>query len=119
MTWYLTKLAITTILIVSISEIAKMNSFVGALLASIPLVSVLAIYWIYIDTKDVESISSLSLSIFWLVIPSLSLFLLLPVLFKAQVPFHVSMLIGLATMTALYFLMVFVLNKFGINLKLI
>ncbi len=95
MAWYFTKLAITAVLIVSISEISKLNSFIAALLASIPLISVLAIYWIYIDTSDIEKISSLTTSIFWLVLPSLSLFVILPILLKAQVPFHASMVIGL------------------------
>ena len=116
MSWYLTKLAITAVLIVFISEISKANSFIGALLASIPLVSVLAMYWLYIDTKDVEQISSLTIGIFWLVLPSLSLFIILPILLKAQVPFHISMPIGLSVMIGCYFSMVYILNKFGINL---
>lgn len=56
---YIIKIAITTILIVAISEIAKRSSFAGALLASLPLVSVLAILWLYVDTKDVEKRSAL------------------------------------------------------------
>ena len=116
MTWYLTKLAITSALIVSISEVSKMSSLVGALLASIPLVSVLAMMWLYIDTKDVEQISSLNISIFWLVLPSLSLFVVLPLLLKAQIPFYISMAIGLTIMVGCYFLMLLVLNKFGIEL---
>ncbi len=116
MTWYLTKLAVTAVLIVSISEISRFNSFVGALFASIPLVSVLAMLWLYIDTNDVEKISSLTISIFWLVLPSLSLFVVLPVLLKAQVPFYASMSIGLAIMVGCYFSMVMVLSKFGVSL---
>lgn len=116
MTWYLTKLAITSALIVSISEISKMSSLVGALLASIPLVSVLAMMWLYIDTKDVEQISSLNISIFWLVLPSLSLFVVLPILLKAQIPFYISMAIGLTVMIGCYFLMLVILGKFGIEL---
>ena len=116
MTWYLTKLAITSALIVSISEISKMSSLIGALLASIPLVSVLAMMWLYIDTKDVEQISSLNISIFWLVLPSLSLFIVLPVLLKAQIPFYISMAIGLTVMVGCYFLMLVILGKFGIEL---
>ena len=52
MTYYLVKIAVTTGLIVIISEVAKRSSLVGAILASIPLVSVLAMIWLYIDTKD-------------------------------------------------------------------
>ena len=116
MTWYITKLAVTALLIVSISEISKMSSFIGALLASVPLVSVLAMCWLYVETKDVEQISSLTTSIFWLVLPSLSLFIILPVLLKAQVPFYISMSIGLVVMIGCYFSMVFILGKLGANL---
>lgn len=66
MTYYLTKIVITTFLIVLISEIAKRSSFIGALLASIPLISVLAMMWLYIDTKDVDKVRSLATSVFWL-----------------------------------------------------
>jgi hypothetical protein len=65
--YYLIKIAISTTLIVTISEIAKKNSFMGAILASIPLISVLAMIWLYIDTRDIGKISSLSMSIFWVV----------------------------------------------------
>jgi hypothetical protein len=62
--YYLVKIAITTILIVAISEIAKRSTFVGAILASVPLISVLALVWLYVDTKDVARVSNLSTSIF-------------------------------------------------------
>lgn len=82
MAYYIVKILLTTASIVAISEIAKRSSFFGALLASIPLISVLAMLWLYIDTKDVSKISSLSMNVFWLVIPSLTLFLSLPFFLK-------------------------------------
>ena len=75
MIYTITKVAITTILIVAISEVAKRSSLAGALLASIPLVSVLAMIWLYVDTKDIEKVSNLATSVFWLVLPSLVLFI--------------------------------------------
>lgn len=116
MGWYLTKLVITAVLIVLISEISKRSSLVGAILASVPLVSVLGMIWLYVDTGDVSKITSLSTSIFWLVLPSLSLFVALPVLLAQQVPFYLSMTISLAIMIACYFAMVFVLGKFEVGL---
>ncbi len=116
MGWYLTKLVITAVLIVLISEISKRSSLVGAILASVPLVSVLGMIWLYVDTGDVSKITSLSTSIFWLVLPSLSLFVALPVLLTRQVPFYLSMTIGLVIMIGCYFAMVFVLGKFGVEL---
>lgn len=54
MVYYIFKIVITTILIVVISEISKRSSLMGSVLASIPLVSVLAMVWLYVDTKDIE-----------------------------------------------------------------
>ena len=116
MGYYITKIAITTILIVLISEIAKRSSFIGAILASIPLVSVLAMLWLYIDTKDVSKVSALSSSVFWLVLPSLTLFIALPLLLKNGFVFYVSMSVSLGLTVFSYWLMILVLGHFGIKL---
>ena len=116
MAYYITKLIITALLIVIISEISKRSSFIAAILASVPLVSVLAMIWLYIDTKDVEKVSSLATSVFWLVLPSLSLFIVLPMLLRNAVSFHISLSISLVIMITCYFLMIAVLGKFGIKL---
>lgn len=116
MTYYLVKIAITIILIVAISEIAKRSSFAGALLASIPLVSVLAMLWLYIDTKDVAKVSALSSSVFWLVLPSLVLFVALPLLLKQGINFYLSLGISTAITVACYFLTVSALNHYGVKL---
>ena len=114
--YYFIKIAITTILIVLISEIAKRSSFVAALLASIPLISVLAMIWLYVDTKDVDKVSDLAVSVFWLVIPSLALFITLPLLLKQGFHFYTSMSLSILITIACYGVMVFVLNNFGIKL---
>ena len=116
MIYYLTKVFISAILIVVISEISKRSSFMGALLASIPLVSVMAILWLYIDTKDIEKISNLSVSIFWLVLPSLALFVSLPLLLKQGLGFYLSLLISVAITAACYAILVFTLNHYNIKL---
>ena len=116
MVYYIVKVLTTTVLIVAISEIAKRSSFIGAVLASIPLVSVLAMIWLYIDTRDVSKISSLSTSIFWLVIPSLTLFLSLPILLKQGFNFYFSISIAIAITIISYWLMIYVLNYFGVKL---
>lgn len=116
MAYYLTKLAITAVLIVLISEISRRSSLIGAILASIPLVSVLAMVWLYVDTKDVEKISALATGIFWLVIPSLALFITLPVLLKIGINFYLSMGISIAITVGCYFLMITALEYYGINL---
>ncbi len=116
MSYYLVKLAVTTILIVLISEIAKRSSFVGALLASIPLVSVLAMIWLYVDTKDASKVSALATSVFWLVLPSLALFIALPLLLKQGINFYTSMSLSIGITVVCYWIMVVTLNHFGIKL---
>jgi len=116
MYYYLIKLLISSVLIVAISEISKRSSFIGALTASLPLVSVLAIIWLYIDTKDVKQISQLSMGIFWLVIPSLSFFVILPLMIKLNLNFYLALSISLASTVLLYLIMIAFLNYFGIKI---
>lgn len=116
MVYYITKIVISALLIVAISEIAKRSSFIGAVLASVPLVSVLAMIWLYIDTRDVAKIGSLASGIFWLVLPSLALFIALPLLLKQGVNFYLSMGVSIVITIGCYWLMVAVLNHVGIEL---
>jgi len=114
--YYLAKIAITAALIVAISEIAKRSSLVGAILASIPLVSVLAMFWLYIETKDVARVSVFATSVFWLILPSLVLFVTLPLLIKQGLTFYHSIGISIGITVACYYLMVSILNYYGVNL---
>ena len=84
--------------------------------ASLPLVSFLAMIWLYHDTRDTHKIAALSTSIFWLVLPSLVLFLALPVLLKRGVSFYPALVISTSAMLACYGAMIFTLGKFGIKL---
>lgn len=116
MIYYMLKITITTLLVVFISEIAKRSSFMAAILASVPMVSVLAMLWLYIDTKDMTKVSALSSSIFWLVLPSLALFVTLPLLLKQGINFYLSMSISVGITVLSYWLMISILNYFGIKL---
>ena len=114
---YLTvKTLLTALLIVAISEIAKRNTLLGGLLASIPIVSVLAIIWLYIDTRDHGQIANLSTSILWLVVPSLSFFVVLPLMLRHEVNFWFSLAASLGVMLACYYLLLIALQRFGIHL---
>ncbi|MBH82725.1 MAG: hypothetical protein CMG68_04215 [Candidatus Marinimicrobia bacterium] len=110
------KLLLSSGIIVIVSEIAKKNTFIGGLIASIPLVSVMAMVWLYIDTKDIENINALSKSILWMVVPSLALFISLPVLLKSGVNFYISMGISILVTMGCYWLTIAALTKFGIKL---
>lgn len=116
MAYYVFKVAISALLIVAIAEISKRSSFIGALLASVPLVSVLAMVWLYVDTRDSDKVASLASSVFWLVLPSLALFIALPLMLKQGYNFYLSMGLSILITIGCYWLMVTLLNQAGIEL---
>jgi len=116
MSYTIIKIIITSLLIVAISELSKRSSLLGALLASLPIISVLAMLWLYIDTKDVAKVSDLAASVFWLVIPSLAFFISLPVLLKKGLNFYLSMGLSMSVTAGCYFLMIALLARYGIKL---
>lgn len=97
MTQYLIKILVSALIVVAVSELAKRSSLWGGLLASLPIVSFLAMIWLYMDTKDVDKVAKLSINIFWLVLPSLMFFLLFPFLLRIKVHFAASFLMATAT----------------------
>jgi len=116
MLYYSLKIVITTVLIVAISEISKRSTLMGGILASLPLISVLAIIWLYIDTKNTALISEFSMSVFWLVIPSLVFFIALVFLLKKELHFYTSLGLAIMITVVCYYLMIIVLRKFGIKI---
>ena len=105
MIYYAVKVLVSAGLIVLVSELGKRSSLLGAIFASLPLVSFLAIMWIYLETKDTKQIAALSTDIFWLVLPSLLFFVLFPFLLKRAVNFYLTFAISAAVMVAGYFLL--------------
>ena len=115
MGYYIFKIGMTTCLVILISEVAKRSSLVGAILASVPLISILAILWLYIETRDVDKISSLSSNVFWLVLPSLIFFIALPFLLKNDIHFYLSILISTLMTVAGYGLMIRLITQLGLK----
>jgi hypothetical protein len=116
MGYYALKVVLSAALIVLISEIARRSTFAGGLIASLPVVSILSFVWLYLDTRSVEKVSALSQSIFWLVLPSLALFLALPWLLRRLENFALGLGLAIAVMLAAYGLMVLALRHFDIEL---
>ncbi len=112
---FLIKTLISALLIAAISEVAKRHTWFASIIASLPVTAVLAMIWLYYDTRDVQRVSALSYGVFWMVVPSLTFFLLLPTLLR-HLPFAAAMLIGLAVMVGVYFLYGVLLAKAGIKI---
>lgn len=109
------KVLLTAGLVVLISEIAKRSSTLGGIIASLPLTSLLAFVWLYGETGDTAKVANLSTSIFWYVLPSLVLFVALPLLLARGVEFWLSLLIASALTFVAYLLMTALLARFGIT----
>ena len=116
MLYYALRVIISALLIVAISEIAKRSTGFAALVASLPLTSLLAFVWLHMDASPLEQIAELSSQIFWLVLPSLLLFLLLPLLLKHGLSFWVSLGLSMAATAGCYIALLPLLRRMGVNL---
>ena len=114
MTYYIIKLFLSAGIIVAVSEIAKRNVTLGALVNSLPILSILAMVWLYVDARDTAKIAELSISTFWLVLPTLPMFLVLPFLLKTGWPFYPALAAAVGVTTACYAAAVPLLARFGI-----
>jgi hypothetical protein len=91
-------------IIVTASEIAKKSTLYGAVLISLPLISIISIIWLYNDTKDVEQVANYAEGIMWLVIPSLLFFIILPFLLRRDWSFESAISIGIIATVLAYIL---------------
>jgi cobalamin synthase len=116
MTYYIVKIAVTTALIVLISEISRRSTLIGAILASVPVVSVLAMIWLYSETRDPTQVATLARSVFWLVLPSLLLFLTLPILLQRGYDFYLSLAVSIGATIIGYYVMIVIARHLGLRL---
>ena len=112
--YLLVKAAISGVLVALASEIARRSPGLGGLVASLPLVSILAMIWLWRDTADVERIAVLSQATFWFVLPSLPLFLMLPVMLRHGVAFWLALGFSCLITMALYAAVFWLLPRLGI-----
>src|ERR1700690_68204 len=81
------KAGLSGVIIAVVSEVARRSPTLGALIVSLPLVSLLGILWLWRDTGDALRIAAHAESTFWYVLPTLPMFLVLPAMLRAGVGF--------------------------------
>lgn len=116
MLYYGLKITITLMLIIAASEIAKRSTLLGGLIASIPIVSVLAMVWLYVETRSAVKVELFARDIFWMVLPSLSLFICLPLLLKQGWNFWLSLGVSIAVMFGCYLLVLILFKDVSIGM---
>lgn len=115
--WYLlAKAALSGILIAIVSEVAKRQPGFGALIASLPLISVLGMIWLWRDKPDVANMAEHAGATFWYVLPSLPMFLLIPAMLNRGWGFWASLASGCILTILLYAGMIWITGRFGLRL---
>ena len=110
------KAAISGILIAAASTLAKRYPGFGALIASLPLVSVLGMLWLWSEKPDAANMAAHAQATFWYVLPSLPMFLAIPVMLRAGMPFHLALALGCVLTVLLYFAMTALAPRLGLQL---
>ena len=116
MLYLIVKAALSGVIVALVSEIARRDPGAGGLLASLPLVSVLGMIWLWRDTQDSVRMADHAEATFWFVLPSLPMFLLIPLMLRTGVDFWPALLLGCGVTMLLYVLMGWLGPSFGIRL---
>ena len=116
MLYYTIKFCVSALIIVLISEVAKRHSGFAALLAALPLTSLLAMIWMHFDGVESTQIATLTGQIAWLVIPSLLFFILFQALIKQGLGFWLGLSLSLTATTVAYFILLPLLRRLGLQL---
>ena len=116
MLYLLVKAVVSGVLIAIISEVARRNPGWGGLLASLPLTSLIAVIWLWRDTRDPLRIADQATSTFWFVLPSLPMFLVIPAMLRQGFSFWMALTAGCVLTVALYSMMVWAGPRLGLRL---
>ncbi|HVF37277.1 MAG TPA: DUF3147 family protein [Sphingomicrobium sp.] len=113
---FLLKAVVSGLLVATISLVAKRYPGWGGLIASLPLVSVLAMLWLYGETRDAERVAALSTGAFWFFLPSIPMFLIIPAMLRNGFSFGLTMAVACLTTIGLYSGMAWLAPRVGIIL---
>lgn len=116
MLYLVLKAAISGLIIAVVSEVAKRSPGFGALIASLPLVSVMGMMWLWRDTSDPVRMAAHAQATFWYVLPSLPMFLAIPWMLRRGMAFWPALGLGCALTIVLYLLMTWVGPRFGLRI---
>ncbi len=116
MLYLLIKAAISGAIVAVVSETARRSPGLGALIVSLPLVSILGMIWLWRDTADPERLAAHAGATFWYVLPSLPMFLVLPMLLRRGLSFWPALGAGCVLTMILYAAMMAIGPRLGLKL---
>ncbi len=115
MTWLLVKYLLTAGVVVLVSEMAKRSDKLGGLIAALPLVTFLALIWLYVENQSTEKIANHAWYTFWYVVPTLPMFLAFPVLLE-RIGFWLALLSSVGITMICFVIFSLIVRQFGIEL---
>ncbi len=115
MTWLATKYLITAAIVVAVSEFAKRSDRVGALIAALPLVTLLALIWLHVENQPAQKISNHAWYTFWYAVPTLPMLLAFPPLY-ARFGFWPTLLACVVITVLCFAAIALVARRFGVQL---
>lgn len=115
MAWLITKYLITAAIVVLVSELAKRSDKIGALVASLPTVTILILIWLYVEKQPQEKLANHAFYTFWYVLPSLPMFLAFPALL-ARMGFWPTLGVCVLITLVSFAVTVLVARRFGVEL---
>lgn len=115
MAWLVTKYLITAAVVVLISEVAKRSDKLGGLIAALPLVTFLALIWLYVEKAPADKISNHAWYTFWYVVPTLPMFLAFPFLFD-RLGFWPALGISVVITLVCFAVFAILVKHFGVEL---
>ncbi len=113
MLYLIIKAALSGVIVMTVSEVARRNPTLGGLIASLPLISILGIMWLWRDTSDIKRIAAHSEATFWFVLPSLPMFLVFPALLRYGLNFWLALAASCLLTIALYALTAWLMARFS------
>ena len=116
MLYLVIKAALSGVIVAAVSEIARRYPGWGGLVASLPLTSLLAMIWLFRDTRDPQRVAELSIGAIWFFVPSVPLFIVLPILLRSGLAFWASLAIVVLGTLALYAFWFWLAPRVGIQL---
>lgn len=115
MTYLLIKYLMTAALVALVSELAKMSDKLGALVAALPLITVLSLIWLYLEKQPMSKIANQAYYTFWYVLPTLPMFLLFPYLLP-KLGFWLTLIFCILMTLMIFYAYAHLLKNFGVNL---
>lgn len=115
MSWLITKYLFTAAVIVLVSEAAKRSDKLGGFIAALPMVTLMALIWLYVDKQPQAKIANHAWYTFWYVVPTLPMFLVFPYLLP-RFGFWLTMLASVSITVVSFGLFALAVRPFGVQL---